>query len=167
MARRVIRNASDWRSTQTALNRKLKALLDVAQSAPARAIGECLKDTLAKSVQRVPIDEGNLIQAAHVSVDGIRYVRGTVSRTVNGDIPDLQPAREHSFEIGYTVEGGGRGTEGDVNTYAVIQHEHTEYSHPNGGEAKYLESAIDEERPNWPKRIAQITAEEARKEAAD
>lgn len=38
--------------------------------------------------------------------------------------------------------------------YAVVQHEHTEYSHPRGGEAKYLEKPFRENINKYIKHIA-------------
>ncbi len=44
--------------------------------------------------------------------------------------------------------------------YAAIQHEHTEFHHPNGGRAKYLRDAIED--PAAAQEILHIVSEELR-----
>ncbi len=56
------------------------------------------------------------------------------------------------------VKGGhGTGpTTGVVafnTTYAVAQHERTDYAHPKGGEAKYLERPLEENRARYQKHL--------------
>lgn len=53
---------------------------------------------------------------------------------------------------GYVSPPEGKGIKADVElgfgtTYAVPQHERTDYKHPRGGEAKYLEKAINAVAP--------------------
>jgi hypothetical protein len=49
------------------------------------------------------------------------------------------PARDGSItaEVGFTAP------------YAFNQHEHLEYNHPEGGQAKYLQSVVEERRERW------------------
>lgn len=54
---------------------------------------------------------------------------------------------------GYVSPPEGKGIKADVEvgfgtTYAVPQHERTDYKHPRGGEAKYLEKAINAVAPS-------------------
>ena len=44
--------------------------------------------------------------------------------------------------------------------YAAVQHEHTEFQHPNGGQAKYLQSVIED--PATASMAADIFAAELR-----
>ncbi len=156
MAKWAIKTSADYQRALRDMRRKFKVLEKEMLTSSANAIYGCLGDTLEKSVPRAPLDEGSLRESGHVSVNGVPYMRGTK----DGGVSELttydptQEATETEFEIGYSVEGGGTGREGDVNQYAIVQHEHTEFSHPKGGEAKFLETAIDEERPKWKKRIA-------------
>jgi hypothetical protein len=138
------------------MRRKFKVLEEKMLTSSANAIYGCLGDTLKKSVPRAPLDEGSLRESGHVSVNGVPYMTGKKDGSVS-ELTTYDPTPDASdveFEIGYSVEGGGTGREGDVNQYAIVQHEHTEFVHPQGGEAKFLENAIDEERPKWKKRIA-------------
>lgn len=63
------------------------------------------------------------------SQDVVPYDTGALSDSGEVGDPDLT-ADSVTVEIGYGNE--------DVK-YAIIQHEDMEYSHPNGGQAKYLE----------------------------
>ena len=165
MSTTSIRSSADYQRAIKRMQRKFKTLEREMPMASAQAIYGCLADTLEKSVPRAPLDEGSLRESGHVSVNGVRHIRGTVEGgTVELTDYDPTPSTEAvEFEIGYSVEGGGSGREGDVNTYAIIQHEHTEFNHPKGGEAKFLETAIAEERPKWKKRIADEMRDKARK----
>lgn len=44
--------------------------------------------------------------------------------------------------------------------YVVVQHEHTEFQHPNGGEAKFLEKTVNEYTPKVSSMLAQALKEE-------
>lgn len=166
MAKRMIKTRSDYRAAWNNINSRFDRLRKVLKQVPAQTIHECLQDTLEKSVQRAPVDEGALREAGHVAVNGTRTIRGNV----DGSTSRLQTYTPEptadlvEFQIGYTVEGGGKGREGNVNLYAMVQHEHTEFDHPKGGEAKFLESAIAEDRATWNKRIKEATAAALKKE---
>lgn len=57
---------------------------------------------------------------------------------------------QHSGKnISVTMSYGGAAED-----YAIIQHERLDYHHPLGGQAKYLESVINESRPFMLARIA-------------
>lgn len=59
------------------------------------------------------------------------------------------------FKEGDTVVGEVRFTE----KYAARQHEHVEYAHPQGGEAKYLEKAALEKADQIREQIAAILSD--------
>ena len=44
--------------------------------------------------------------------------------------------------------------------YVVVQHEHTEFQHPNGGEAKFLEKTVNEYTPKVSAMLAQALKDE-------
>lgn len=156
MAKWVIRTRGDYAAFLNYVNKKMQTLSELMKTSSAQEIYECLKDVLADSVPLAPIEEGALREAGHVAVNNVRYARGNVdgsiSETTSYDpTPD---ATQVDFAIGYTVEAGGTGREGDVNTYAVVQHEHVEFDHPRGGQAKFLEMPIRQHQPTWAKRVA-------------
>lgn len=166
MAKWVIKTSGDYRRAVNDINSHFNRLRKVLKQVPAQTIHECLQDTLEKSVGRTPVDEGPLREAAHVSVDGVRTARGKADGSVNR-LQNYTPeptADQVDFEIGYTVEDGGSGKEGNVNLYAMVQHEHVEFNHPKGGQAKFLESALAEDRATWNRRIKEATAEALRSE---
>ena len=68
---------------------------------------------------------------------------------------------------GYVAPPEGEGAEADVElgfgtVYAVPQHERTDYKHPRGGEAKYLEKAVDQLAPNALQMLSQWAEELAK-----
>lgn len=47
----------------------------------------------------------------------------------------IDDSEENTVKVGYSPE---------VDDYSVVQHEHLEFKHPRGGEAKYLENPFNE-----------------------
>ena len=85
-------------------------------------------DIYELSLSRTPIDEADLINNARISEQDDT---GTYTLVVAYGIDDI--SRE----------------------YAQIQHENLNYNHPNGGQAKFLESAYEELLPDVLPRIRQ------------
>lgn len=107
---------------------------------------EGLKDALlyvaTESQNKAPVDTGDLRGSVLVEMDNTVIAKGNE----NGGLSITGNAPENS-------------TKGSVsyNTpYAADQHEHTEYNHPLGGQAKYLESVLTGEKD----RILQLIAGE-------
>lgn len=68
---------------------------------------------------------------------------------------------------GYVAPPTGEGVDADVElgfgtVYAVPQHERLDYKHPRGGEAKYLEKAVDQLAPNALQMLSQWAEELAK-----
>mgnify|MGYP001588858185 CR=1 FL=1 len=57
----------------------------------------------------------------------------------------VHPASANAVEFGY---GGA------AEAYAMVQHEHEEFNHPRGGQAKYLLTAIEQHAVNLDSRLA-------------
>lgn len=53
----------------------------------------------------------------------------------------------HEVAVSYGRADGAGGDGADTADYAVVQHEHMEFNHPNGGQAKYLEAAMHSAAP--------------------
>ena len=67
------------------------------------------------------------------------------------DTGDLRGSAAHE------VDTGPSRTVGQVSfsaPYAMVQHEHTEYNHPKGGNAKYLESPLKQNTGKYVKYLA-------------
>jgi len=106
-------------------------------------------DLLSEGVRRAPVDEGTLRGSGSAHFGGERIATGE--------------------EMGAVMEEGAEPTplEGGADTdrltgrvvfntvYAAEQHERTDYAHPKGGEAKYLERPASENRERYRRRIAE------------
>jgi len=97
-------------------------------------------DLLGLSVARAPVDEGNLRGSGTAHFGGQRIADGR----------DFD--REAIGNEGVTGGAGSDSTTGIVafnKVYAVAQHERTDYAHPKGGEAKFLERPLEENRQRY------------------
>lgn len=94
-----------------------------------------------ESQQRAPVDTGDLRGSVEVKIDGEQYAHGENGGgiTITGTLPDTATKGEVSYNT----------------KYAANQHEHTEYDHPRGGQAKYLESVLIEQKDRILKLIAE------------
>lgn len=84
---------------------------------------------------------------------------GQFGEIVLGEGERRAPVREGTLrasgESELVVDGDGATVLLSFNTpYAARQHEETEWTHPKGGEAKYLENAIKAFAPKWPAFLA-------------
>lgn len=152
MAKRVIKTRGDYSSFLNDMNQKMQTLAELIVTSSVQEIYECLKDVLVDSIPLAPVDEGSLRESGHVAINGVRYVKGTLKGglTEPNSYDPTPDAKTVDFAIGYTAEGKGR--EGDVNTYAIVQHEHVEYHH-DIGQAKFLELPLRYHRARWKNRI--------------
>ena len=85
-------------------------------------------DIYELSLSRTPIDEADLINNARIS--------------------EQADTDKYALAIAYGIDEISK-------EYSVIQHENLNYNHPNGGQAKFLESAYEELLPNVLPRIRQ------------
>lgn len=86
-----------------------------------QAMRDIGQDLLGKSVERAPVDEGDLRGSGFSEVDGL------------------------TTTVGFTA------------VYALRQHEETQYNHPQGGEAKYLENPMNENMSRYVKYLEDST----------
>ena len=104
----------ELRGTPNWIRNLRKAGKGVARSAAA-GVYELGNVIMADSQLRVPVDTGDLKASGFVAVPNVSG--GTITS-----------------EVGYG---------GTADDYALVQHEDTTLRHPNGGEAKYLETSIN------------------------
>lgn len=104
---------------------------------------DCL-DLLGKSVRDAPIDTGDLRGSGSLQIDNSNIANGNKdgSITVTGAVNDMETSSINGL-IGFS------------EVYAVRQHEHEEYKHPKGGQAKYLEQPFRENEQKYIKHIAE------------
>lgn len=120
---------------------KLQSAIDEMKQGAAQGLADAALYILGESVQRAPVDTGNLRGSGYVDLDGQRIAQGT------GPSPGIHvvgqvPGEASTAEIGFSAN------------YAADQHEQVHLSHPRGGQAKYLESVLAEE----PERIINTIA---------
>ncbi len=94
-------------------------------------------DLLSQAVVLAPVDEGPLRGSGTAHFNGERIATGR----------DFDPLAEGDGGL-----QGGAGTDPTTSVvafnmvYATAQHEGTDFHHPKGGEAKYLERPLEENR---------------------
>jgi hypothetical protein len=99
-------------------------------------------DLLGKSVELAPVDLGDLRGSGNATVNSTKIAVGTKEGNLN--------------TVGsFTNEDVLNGTVGFNEQYAVKQHEHTEYQHHQGGQAKYLEQPFRENVQKYINHIAE------------
>lgn len=96
-----------------------------------------------ESQQRAPVETGDLRGSLEITIDGVPIAHGESGGGIT--------------QLGGVPEEGTVGTISYNTPYAATQHEHTEYDHPLGGQAKYLESVLQTERDT----VLRLIADEA------
>ena len=93
---------------------------------------EALIYVAKESQKKAPVEFGDLRGSVLVEMDNTVIAEGNESGglTVTGDIPENAVSGSVSYNT----------------PYAANQHEHTEYDHPLGGQAKYLESVLTSDK---------------------
>lgn len=103
--------------------------VDKLEAGSAQGLAEALLFVATEAQQRAPIDTGDL--------------RGSVEVTIDDNIIAAGIKGGGLIRLGVPVEGA-KGTVSFNTKYAARQHEQTAYDHPQGGQAKYLESVLAE-----------------------
>jgi len=122
----------------------IQSEVDKLESKSTQGLADALLFVATESQQRAPVDTGELRGSVQVDIDGDRYIEGWASENgscglnVVGSLPDKAKKGTVSFNT----------------KYAAQQHEQINYSHPKGGQAKYLESVIVENQDRILKLIA-------------
>jgi len=104
------------------LNHQLELMGKDAKQALSVAMMQSARDVANEADELVPVDEGILRATQDVSPKGMFTNRPQV-----------------------TISYGGPSA-----PYALVQHERTDYEHPGGGQAKYLEEPFLKETARWP-----------------
>lgn len=100
-----------------------------AKQALRRAVRDVAFDVQGRAQMKAPLDTGHLRES------------GSTELIDDGD------------RIGATV-GFNATAKNGKQSYALVQHERTDYRHPLGGEAKYLETALNEVAGDFEDRLA-------------
>lgn len=111
-------------------------------------------DLMSQAIQRAPVEEGTLRGSSAAHFDGVRIAASDYPVGAKGE-----PATPLS---GGDVSGSLKGTVTFNTLYAAAQHERTDYVHPKGGEAKYLERPLEENRARYFARLVAALRRELR-----
>lgn len=131
MAKRKHIDDNDWLKGLNAVISSIQEKVDRIQQGSSQGLKEALLMVAEKSQERAPVEFGDLRGSVLVEVDDTIIAKGK---------------KEGGIEIlAEAPENGMVGTVSYNTPYAADQHEHTEYDHPKGGQAKYLESVLVEE----------------------
>lgn len=95
-------------------------------------------EILRLAVLKAPVDTGHLRESGSVEIQGVTVAGSSGGVQATGQPP---PATGTSVtaRIGFNAT-----TKDGKRSYAQIQHERIDFNHPKGGEAKYLEKALEE-----------------------
>jgi hypothetical protein len=111
---------------------KLRGLGGAVQGAVGLQLRHIALDLLGQGVTRAPVDEGTLRGSGSAHFAGER---------IAGDGADAADGGEGTDESSAMVVFN--------SVYAEAQHERTDFVHPKGGEAKYLERPLEENRARY------------------
>lgn len=122
---------------------KLKQIAAKFPDRVAAAIYQEAQIEMTESKRRCPVSPTR----AQAKAMGRSWREGTVPGTLRASGTVHEPVR-NGKNISVTLSYGGAAID-----YAVVQHERLDYIHTTG-QAKYLESVLDESRPYMKARIA-------------
>lgn len=118
------------------------------RAAAGRAVRMIALDLLGQAVNEAPVKEGILRGSGSAHFDGQRISTGAE----HSDTAVV--ANDENAAV-----AGGAGSDSTTAilafnaVYAEAQHERTDYAHPKGGKAKYLEDPLERNRKQYQERI--------------
>jgi hypothetical protein len=130
---------------------KLKGLSGKVEKSVGQEVRNIALDLLGEAVNEAPVKEGTLRGSGTAHFGGHRVATGK----------DFDPQAEGDEGV-----KGGAGTDETsavvaFNTvYAEAQHERTDFAHPKGGKAKYLEDPLERNRKQYERKIAEAAKKE-------
>ena len=142
MAKRIDIPSGDYLKGLNDIIENLQEEIDKMKAQSVEGLKDALLYVATESQNKAPVDTGDLRGSVLVEMDHTVIAKGNESGglTITGDAP----------------ENSTKGSVSYNTPYAANQHEHTEYNHPLGGQAKYLESVLTGEKD----RILQLIAGE-------
>lgn len=137
--------AEEYLSGLQKVTENIRQAADKIEHGASEGLAYALMFVAAESQQRAPVDTGDLRGSVQVSMDDTLYAIGNPGGGMSqGDAP---PEKATVGTVSYNAK------------YAAAQHEHTEYDHPRGGQAKYLESVLVQHKQRILRLIADGIAE--------
>lgn len=155
MGRWDIKTAADYAAASRAIQERLDGMVEGIKNASVQAVADVTMDCLARAVERAPVENGDLRGSGFAEVNEATIAMGKEDASGGIDIlgdPGEPSGNEIVGAVGFTAP------------YAFVQHEHTEFDHPIGGQAKYLESVVAENQERYRKHLAESAKKGARGE---
>ena len=124
----------------------------VPEEVQKQAFMDAAFDVLGRAMRRAPIDTGHLRESGWLEMNGVEMARGQEDGSVSraAAVPPVADTRATArITFNATTEDGRW-------SYAVIQHERTDFRHERGGQAKYLESAMDDVARDFQRNLARV-----------
>ncbi|MEE3404721.1 MAG: hypothetical protein VZR73_11625 [Acutalibacteraceae bacterium] len=132
---------------------QIQAEVDKLKQHCTRGLANALVFVGAESQKRAPVEIGDLRGSLEISIDSAVIAKGVPSELSEEEKKRIRKEGGGAPKAGIGLvpiaQPPPKGTVGRIsyNTpYACNQHEHVEYNHPMGGQAKYLESVLTEEK---------------------
>lgn len=122
------------------IQEKLDRIAEEVPRATLEALEEVATDCISRSVARAPVDKGDLRGTGFVDINGQQVAMGRDDKSGGIDI---------TGSPGQPQDGTNEALIGFSSEYAFVQHEHMEFNHPQGGQAKFLELTIHEQKEAW------------------
>ena len=128
MAKRVDISGDDYLKGLNGIIESLQEEIDKLQTQSVKGLETALLYVAKESQKKAPVEFGDLRGSVLVEMDNTVIAEGNEGGglTVTGETPENAVSGSVSYNT----------------PYAANQHEHTEYDHPLGGQAKYLESVL-------------------------
>lgn len=160
MSRYDIKNSRSFQDAMRDIEHKLQIKVDAVNETVVQAVAECALDCLDRSVQRAPVESGDLRSSGYAKLNGSMYAQGygdhsaAAGMSVVGTVPD-----GHSIdaEVGYSQKYARRQHD-DLSmrhdrTDGYVRSDGSTVNMIAGGEAKYLESVVVENADKWGEHI--------------
>lgn len=143
MGKWEIKTPADYAAAMKGIQDKLDKVVEGVNSTTSQAVADVALDCLGHAVERAPVEIGTLRSTAYAEVNQKTIAMGNKDGSVSTlGGPGEPVGNEIVAEIGFPER------------YATVQHEHVEFNHPMGGQAKFLESVVVENGPKWGKHLA-------------
>ncbi|MGE5494613.1 MAG: hypothetical protein ACM3S4_04860 [Burkholderiales bacterium] len=144
MAKWVVKTPADYERARRAIQDKIDKATKGAEGATLKALTDVAVDLLSRAAERAPVETGDLRGSGYININGedIAYSAVGSGGIIMAGTPAPSESKKNVAEVGFTAP------------YAFTQHEHVEFNHPIGGQAKYLESVVVERKEMWAKQLA-------------
>lgn len=156
MTKYEIKDGRSFQQAMQAIEGKLRIKVDAVNEAVAQAVADCALDCLGRSIQRAPVESGDLRSSGYAKLNGNMYAKGSGDNSGSAGVSVVGTVPNDSRidgEVGYSLPYANKQHE-DVS----LRHDRTDgYRRPDGstvnmvagGEAKYLESVVVENVDKW------------------